>query len=426
MDHSTRDGIDDDRTGLSRARDAVGDRRSFLQAVGASAGILGLAGCSGGGTDGETTSETTTDGGSSTSTSTSTVPEPKTYAEDELFHMDEWRGDGPQVGERPTEYTGLSVLDLPNLRGEITVYLGGGEGGLYEDAMQRIQNLYRDFTVYIRTASSSQLANTIIEEANAGQSPADVFWAIDAGSVGVVAENGATVTLPDHVTQSVADTYHPTDEWVGIMGRARSIPFNTNEFDADGIPDKVAAFPDDPRFEDEMGWAPTYGAFQAFITAMRELNGREATKQWLEAMQDHGVRKYGNEFQVANAVASGELSAGFSNHYYSRLVYEERPDAPLELAFTNSDAGALVNCSGAQVIKNSADPETAANFIHHLLSIELQEFLGTRGFGYPLLSSVPPVGNLPTIDQLNPPELDLSKLANVEPTLDLLREVGAL
>lgn len=422
MDPSERDDTDDDRPSLSQARGAVGDRRSFLQTMGVTAGIIGLAGCSGG-NDSDGGGGTTAESSAST---TIEVPEPKTYTEDELYNINEWRGDGPQIGERPSEYTGLSVLDLPDLRGEITVYLGGGEGGLYQDAMQRIQNLYRDFTVYIRTASSSQLANTIIEETRAGQSPADIFWAIDAGSVGVVAESGATITLPDHVTQSVPDTYHPTDEWVGIMGRARSIPFNTDDFDADEIPNKVAAFPEDPRFENAMGWAPTYGAFQAFITAMRELNGREATKAWLEGMQEHGVKTYGNEFQVANAVATGELAAGFSNHYYSRLVYEERPDAPLKLAFTQNDAGALVNCSGAEVIRNSPNPETAANFIHHLLSIELQEFLGTRGFGYPLLSSVPPVGNLPTIDQLNPPELNLSTLANVEPTLDLLREVGAL
>ena len=397
-----------------------GRRRGFLKQVGAVAGIAGVAGClnGSGGSGGSD--------GSDGSGESASVPEPMTYSEDELYNIDEWRGDGPQVGERPSEYTGLSVLDLPDLRGEITVYLGGGEGGLYEDAMQRIQNLYRNFTVYIRPASSSQLANTIIEETNAGQSPADVFWAIDAGSVGVVAESGATVTLPDHVTQSVSDTYHPTDEWIGIMGRARSVPFNSNQFDESDIPDAVADFPDYAPFEDGMGWAPTYGAFQAFVTAMRELNGREATRRWLEAMQEHGVETYGDEFQVANAVASGEIAAGFSNHYYSRLVYEERPDAPLELAFTQNDAGALVNCSGAEIIRNSPNPETAANFIHHLLSIEVQEFLGTRGFGYPLVPSVPPIGDLPTIDELNPPELDLSTLANVEPTLDLLREVGAL
>jgi len=90
--------------------------------------------------------------------------------------------------------------------------------------MKRVQNTYQDFIVNIREAPSSQLANTISEEVNAGQSPADIFWAIDAGSIGIVAENDATVSLPDHLVSEIPDTYHPTDQWVGVMGRARSIP----------------------------------------------------------------------------------------------------------------------------------------------------------------------------------------------------------
>jgi iron(III) transport system substrate-binding protein len=143
-------------------------------------------------------------------------------------------------------------------------------------------------------------------------------------------------------------------------------------------------------------------------------------------MQEQGIRTYDNELLVANAVASGELSAGFTNHYYSRLVFEERPDAPIDIAFTQGDAGALVNCSGAEIVQGTENEELAANFVHHLLSIEAQEFLCTRGYEYPLLPSVPPVGDLPTIDQLNPPNFNLAKLSNLEPTLRLLRATGAL
>ncbi len=391
-------------------------RRDFLKGAGAVAGIVSIAGCSG----------TIGEDDSGPEYSPDDIPGPKTYAASDLYNIEDWRGDGPLVRDRPDEYTGLSVLDLPDLRGELTVYLGGGEGGTYVAAMTRIQNLYENFTVNIRTAPSSQHANTIVEETTAGRSPADIFWPIDAGSIGVVAQNDATHTLPDHVTQSIPDTYHPTDEWVGIMGRARSIPYNTNTFDEAEIPSSVSAFPNESAFEDAMGWAPSYGAFQSFITAMRLLTSREETRQWLEEMQDHGIETYGNEYQIALAVANGELRAGFSNHYYSRLVYEDSPDAPLDLAFTQNDAGALVNCAPAGIVRNTQNRKLAGDFIHHLLSIEVQEFLGTRAYGYPLLTSVPPLSDLPTIDQLNPPDFDLARLANVEPTLELLRDVGAL
>lgn len=427
---------DDARREDGPARRGRRGRRAFLGAVGATAGLTTLAGCSGGG--GESTTRApaqgTTVGATAEGTTVTTASEttrateaPETLTEDDLFNVDEWRGSGPLIDDRPTEYDrGVSMLDLPDLRGELTVYLGGGEGGLYQNLMKRIQRTYRDFTVNIRLASSSQLANTIIEESTADRSPADVFWAIDAGSIGVVAENDATLPLPDRVTAEVPDTFAPTNDWVGIMGRARCITYNTETFDAEGIPDDVLRFPDQSRFDDAMGWAPTYGAFQAFITAMRLLNSDRRAREWLNGMQAQGIRTYNNELLVANAVASGELSAGFTNHYYSRLVFEERPDAPIDLAFTEADAGSLVNCSGTEIIRGSQNRELAADFIHHLLSIEAQEFLCTNGYEYPLVPSVPPVGDLPTVDQLNPPEFDLSRLSNLEPTLRLLRETGAL
>jgi iron(III) transport system substrate-binding protein len=411
------DGVDGN--GCRRGRDGrTGrSRRRFLALAGSTAGAVALAGCGGrSGTSGTPTKYWDSEWGGGK----------RTYAASDLYNIEDWRGSGPLVQDRPDEYEGISVLDLPDLRGELTVYLGGGEGGTYVNLLKRLQNLYRDFTVIVRRASSSQLANTIVEETTANQSPADVFWAIDAGSVGIVSDRGAAALLPEFVVSEVPDVYHPTSQWVGVMGRARSIPYNTNELDASDVPDSVMAFPDEPTFQDAMGWAPSYGAFQSFVTAMRVLEGDSATRQWLEGMQAQGIGTYGNEFAVANRVADGELTAGFSNHYYSRLVREERPDAPIELAFTKNDAGALVNCAGAQVLRGSQNKQVAAQLIHHLLSIEAQEYLATRSYGYPLVPSVPPVGNLPTIDQLNPPQFDLGRLSDVEPTLQMLREVGAL
>jgi len=387
-------------------------RRDFLKLTGATAGLAALAGCGGDSEESDYNRE-------------EPIPEPKTYAESDLFNMEEWRGSGPLIGERPSEYEGVSMLDLPDMRGELTVYLGGGEGGLYVNLLNRIQRTYRDFNIKTRKAPSSQLANTLVEEARAGNSPADVFWAIDAGSVGVVANNDATESLPEAVGRFVPGTFYPSRSWVGVMGRARSVPYNTDEFDAADIPNTVMAMDSDDRY-DNMGWAPTYGAFQSFITAMRLIEGESRTREWLNGMQGLGIGAYNNELVVANRVADGELSAGFSNHYYSRLVRQDRPDAPLELAFTQSDPGALINCSATEVIKGTDERILAENLILHLLSVEAQEFLGTRGYEYPLVPSVPPVGDLPAIDELNPPEFDLTRLADVEPTLQLLRDVGVL
>ncbi|MFC7080468.1 extracellular solute-binding protein [Halorussus caseinilyticus] len=340
--------------------------------------------------------------------------------------ISDFRGSGPLVESRSAP-GGTSMDDLPDLDGTLNVYLGGGEGGLYENLVRLMERKYPNFTAKVRMAPSTQLANEIIEVEKGGESPADVFWSIDSTSLGLVADAGITAKLPERVVKPVPNGFRDGDRsWVGVAGRARSIPYNTDEFSESDIPNKVQQFTQNSGLQGAMGWAPTYGAFKSFVTAMRLLEGPEKTKQWLRGMQDQNVSRYSDEFQVSNAVADGEITAGFANHYYALRVIASREDAPIDLAFTKNDAGALVNVSGCEIIKGTDQKELAADFVRHLLSAEAQEFFATTTFAYPTVPEVSPVGPLPTVDELEPPEIDLSKLSNLEPTLKLMREVGVL
>jgi iron(III) transport system substrate-binding protein len=340
--------------------------------------------------------------------------------------LSDFRGSGPLVEQRPAP-GGTSMDDLPALSGELNVYLGGGEGGLYENLVRLLERKYSNFTPQVRMAPSDQLANTIVEEKKGGSSGADVFWSIDSTSLGVVADADATATLPDRVLDPVPEEFRAGDgSWVGVAGRARAVPFNTDQLSESDVPDSNHEFPETGALEGAMGWAPTYGAFKSFVTAMRLIDGPEQTKQWLRGMVDHGVTEYPDEFLTSNAVADGEIGAGFANHYYALRVLSSRPDAPIDLAFTKGDAGALVNVSGTEIIDGTEKTELAGDFIRHLLSAEAQEFFATTTFAYPMIPDVEPVGPLPTVDELEPPEVDLSKLSDLEPTLQLMREVGIL
>ncbi|MFB6085684.1 MAG: extracellular solute-binding protein [Halodesulfurarchaeum sp.] len=365
-------------------------RRDFLAGVGTTA-LGGLAGCLG--------------GGQSNPAGAEFDPEPATVT-----------GQAPQL------------TDLPDLSGELTVYLGRGEGGLYRELLEHFETeLYPDLELSVRRDSSASLANTIVEEEKHGNSPADVFWSIDVGALGAIAQRGLGVTLPTEVTGIVPDGFRDSSgRWVGISGRARAIPYNTETYDESDVPETVAEIPETPGFGNNMGWAPTYAAFQSFVTAMRLLRGESETRQWLTDMQDMGVSSYGGEFMVTNAVAEGELDAGFANHYYALRLAEAKPDAPLDLAFTSGDAGALINASGALVLQSSRVPTLATDFIAHFLTAEVQSFLAEKAYEYPLVPGIDPPGSLPSIEELNPPSIDLTKLANVRPTLRLMRETGVL
>ena len=385
-------------------RNVTKSRRRFL-ALGGATAATALAGCSdmlGSGGDGGT--------GAGTG----------------QISLSDFRGSGPLVEQRDAP-GGTSIDDLPDLSGELTVYLGGGEGGLYLELIELLEQLYPDFTANHRRQPSSDLANRIIEENDAGASPADVFMSIDAGSLGAVANAGATASLPDEVLSTVPEAYQDSEgRWVGIAGRARAIPYNTDQVSDSDIPSSVQEFPETAALENSMGWAPSYGAFQSFVTAMRLIRGDDETMSWLQAMQDHGITTYDDEFRVSNACADGELAAGFANHYYTLRVQSARESSPIGLAFTEGDAGALVNVSGLEIINGTDNADLASSFVRHVLSAEAQEFFATRTFAYPMIPGVAPVGDLPRIDDLNPPDINLTELADVAGTVDLLRDAGVL
>ena len=382
-------------------------RRRFLRAA-AAAGIVGIAGCNtpdAGGDDTDTETGTDADGGGG--------------------------GDPEQVGSGRSpfgdrEIGGVTIAEMPDLEGELTVYSGRGEA-LVGELLGFIEDRYPDFTVRPLYNSAAELVSQV--ETEGQNSPADVFYSVNAGALGTLADRGRTQQLPQAVLEFVPSNFRdPDSAWIGTSGRARSIPYNTDALSASDIPADIMSFPDTDAFAGEIGWTPTYSSFQAFVTAMRILEGEEATREWLNGMQELGVSTYGDEFQIARAVADGEISVGLANHYYIQRVLARRgSDAPLSTAFTRNDAGAIFNVAGACVLDTASDSTLASNFVRHLLSAEAQDYFARSTFEYPLVPEVDPVGRLPPIDELSPPEgVDLSQLSDLEATISLLRETGAL
>jgi iron(III) transport system substrate-binding protein len=312
---------------------------------------------------------------------------------------------------------GVSMREMPDLEGELTVYSGRGEF-LVGELVEYIESLYDDFTLNIRYGGSTDLVNQIINEGEG--TPADVFYSVNSGSLGALASEGRTQELPDEVLDFVREEFR-TDEWVGTSGRARTVPFNTNALSEGDLPDDIMEYPD---VDADLGWAPSYGSCQAFITAMRLLEGEEATKQWIEGVLDAGITSYPDEFVACQAIADGEIDAAFTNHYYIQRVLDGNPGAPIATSFTEGDAGAIFNVAGAAVTDAASDADLASNFVRHLLSGEAQDYFARTTFEYPLIPGVEPIGDLPTIDELDVPDLDLTKLSDLEPTIDLMREAG--
>jgi len=311
-----------------------------------------------------------------------------------------------------------SVDDLPKIEGALTLYLGRGEGGLYEDILDAIRKRNPGLDLKVRRGPSSALANTIVAESGAGVSRADVFWAIDSGSIGRVVHDARVRPLPSGIRDSLKPGFR-FKNWAPVSGRIRTVPFSTERLGRADVPASIMALPDSDL---QIGWAPAYGAFQSFVTAMRLLEGEAATRGWLRAMRSK-ARSYAGEFGVVMAVERGEVDLGLANHYYTLRLKKGRPDASVDLAFTRNDAGCLLNTSGAVLL---SDRPQATLFVRHLLTREVQGYLSKEAYEIPLIAGIDPPVGLPAIDKIDPPTVDLEKLGNLRPTLDLLRESGVL
>ncbi|MDX1747377.1 MAG: iron ABC transporter substrate-binding protein, partial [Halobacteriales archaeon] len=100
---------------------------------------------------------------------------------------------------------GTPMAAMPPLAGSLTVYSGRGEF-LVGELMAFLEDRYPDLDLRVRYDAATQLANQIrIEGQN---SPADVFFTVNSGVLGLLAGEGRTTSLPDDVVGMVRSGYH--------------------------------------------------------------------------------------------------------------------------------------------------------------------------------------------------------------------------
>ena len=182
------------------------------------------------------------------------------------------------------------------------------------------------------------------------------------------------------------------------------------------------------EWKGRVGWAPRDGSFQSFVTALRLQIGEEGARKWLEGMKDNDAQEYPNNVSIVQAAANGEVDVGFVNHYYLERFLEELGEGfeARNHFIGNGDPGALVLVAGAGILNVSENKATAEEFIDFLLSETAQRYFTSDVKEYPVAAGVVPEGDLPPLESLDPPDVDLGRLSDLQGTLDLLREVGVL
>ena len=306
---------------------------------------------------------------------------------------------------------------------KLVIYSGRQEG-LVKPVIDRFQE-ETGIEVSVRYGNTAQLAAQLIEEGDG--TPADVFFSQDGGALGALGRNGRLEPLSQQVLDRVPATYRADDgTWVGTSGRSRVIVYNPEELPEAEVPDSIYDLTD-PAWKGKVGISPSNASFESFVTAIRVIDGDEKAKQWLADMKANDVQTFDNNILILNAVKEGLFPIGLINHYYwYEQVAEEGMDKMVaRLKFLpGGDPGALVNVAGVAVLKGSDRADQARRFAEYLLNDESQKFFAEHTKEYPLVDGVAPVSDLPALDSLEAPDIDLSDLDTLDETIRMIQDAG--
>ena len=305
----------------------------------------------------------------------------------------------------------------------LVVYSGRNEelvGPLLEDYSEE-----SGVELSVRYGSTSAITAQLLAEG--ADSPADAVLLQDAGALGALGDADCLADLPEELTgQTLAEYADEDGRWVPLTGRARVVVHNPDLIAEADLPADTADLVD-PRYAGQLGIAPGNASFQAFVTALRVLEGEEAAEEFVQGLVDNGVQTFESNGAILDAVDAGQLPMGLINHYYwfeqAAEVGAENMNAQVAY-LQDGAAGSLVNVSGSGVVSSTDREEDATALVDFLLSEQAQEYFAAETYEYPMISAVPAEEDLPALEELQAPDIDLDDMASLSTTLDLLNRVG--
>ncbi|MBW7920945.1 MAG: extracellular solute-binding protein [Rubellimicrobium sp.] len=310
--------------------------------------------------------------------------------------------------------------------GPITLY-----NGQHKDATIALIEAFTAATgveVIERDGASPELAHQIVEEG--ARSPADLIYTEDASPLYMLAGAGLLAPIdPDAIAAIPAEYRDAGGLWTGVLARSRVVVYNPGLIAESDLPASIHDLVS-PEWQDRFAFVPTSGAFQAQLSAMIKIDGRDAALAWLRGITETGT-VYGKNSLALDAVERGEIPFALINNYYWDGMVRERgiENVASRLHFFGThDLGEMLSVAGMGILASSTHQEAANAFIAFATGVEGQTILADMSNQYPLNPEVATPPTLKPFSELTPPSgtLDLGEFSDGAAAVELLEEAGLL
>ena len=266
--------------------------------------------------------------------------------------------------------------------------------------------LYEEFTqetgikVNIISGKGSALLQRL--KAEGKNSPADIFFTVDAGNLWKVQKEGLFQSIQsEKVLAEVPENLRgPNDEWTAIAKRARVIFYNPENISDELVENFNYEDLADQKWNKRIVIRSSNNMYnQSLVASLIENIGEEATEKWAKKLVGNFARKpQGNDRSQIIAVANGEADLAIANSYYIGIMLsgsagQEQLEAAkkVKMIFPNQDnRGAHINISGAGILKNAPNKDNANSFIEFLISKRVQKYMIDKSYEYSVLNDVAP------------------------------------
>ncbi|MDE2516595.1 MAG: extracellular solute-binding protein [Rhodospirillales bacterium] len=282
--------------------------------------------------------------------------------------------------------------------------------------------------VRIHAGEAPEIASQILREG--ARSPADVYFTENSPELTLLDEKGMLAKVDAATLAAVPARYSAASgNWVGVLARENVLAYNPAMIAEAALPASLMDLAG-PGWKGKVAIAPSDADFLPLIDAVVALKGEKAALAWLRGLKTN-AQIFDDDEGVIAAVDRGTVATGIINFYYWARLRTEQGAARTKSRvhhFTGGDVGALINVSGAAVLKSSRHAAAAQRFLAYLVSTPVQTAIaqGDVDFEYPLAKGVKPNPLLRPFDTLQPPDLSMAQLGDDRMAARLLRQAGLI